>query len=799
MNIKTLNMPVNPTLKKGLILLLFTLFFTTVAIGQTAEIDSLKNELVTAKEDTMKVRVLNLLAFRFYRIKPDTTITLATQGLELATKLDYAWGKGVAQQRIGLGYNSLGQPDKAIEYYNQSLVTFRAEGDSVSVSGTLLNMGSSFYGQGRFDDAISVFEQALVIAEAAGNQQRMAGLLNNLGVVALGKSNYPVALDYYQRSLKLKEELGLHRSASSTIQNMGSIYLSLKDFDKAQEAYDRALVLKIEANDKAGQAITLNNLGLLYVDKGEPLKALEHYREGYQINKTIGAGCAINYSINGLAESHLLLDQYDSARYYSNIAIPKIKECKDTELLAAAQLVSGAIFLKQGQSARAEKDLLSSIDASNKIDNTLYLQRASELLSGIYKAQGQFEKALAQHEVFKAATDSIFNESNTRDMTLLEAQYEFDQERSQLEAANERTRLLFDEELKRQALIRNGIIGGSIMLILLALNYYRSFRLKKKANELLEDKNQQLNELSEFKENLTHMIVHDMKNPLNAVIGLSQGEATQKKLHTIGQSGQQMLNMVSNMLDVQKFEEAKVTLNTEAHLFVQLYNEASTQLELLMHAKNIELTVDIDQRVSVDVDSELVVRIIGNLLSNAVKFSNLGGLIAVKAEANENEELAVSITDHGPGLQANQLKEVFNKFWQGAKQAGYGSSTGLGLTFCKLAVEAHGGKISVDSTPGKSTTFTFTLPIAHISEEAENQETEQLEREESLILESDIAVLSKYISELGNLKVHQVGKINQIIRQMDKEEVTSPWKTNLISAMHQGNQARFDELVEMLK
>ena len=60
-------------------------------------------------------------------------------------------------------------------------------------------------------------------------------------------------------------------------------------------------------------------------------------------------------------------------------------------------------------------------------------------------------------------------------------------------------------------------------------------------------------------------------------------------------------------------------------------------------------------------------------------------------------------------------------------------------------------------------------------------------------------MLSKYIGELGNLKVHQVGKINSIIRQMDQEEVKSPWKTNLVSAMHQGNQQRFDELVEMLK
>lgn len=98
-------------------------------------------------------------------------------------------------------------------------------------------------------------------------------------------------------------------------------------------------------------------------------------------------------------------------------------------------------------------------------------------------------------------------------------------------------------------------------------------------------------------------------------------------------------------------------------------------------------------------------------------------------------------------------------------------------------------------------TVSFGIPVKEVThlEETEAGIAKPMDREDSLILESDIAVLSKYISELGQLKVHQVGKINSIIRELEEAEVKPPWKSNLVSAMHQGNQQRFDELVEMLK
>ena len=493
------------------------------------------------------------------------------------------------------------------------------------------------------------------------------------------------------------------------------------------------------------------------------------------------------------------LQEYDSALVFLKDGLAMALNMDYKEGIADTRENLARVYEEQGnhqQALAARLDNYELVKSINRIDLRLQIE---ENLAGNYEALGQYDQALLHFRLSKTLNDSLMNVQQLEAVSRLETEFETEKKEQQI--------VLLNEQNQRQQARQTGlIIIGALLLLILALVFI-ALKSKQKANRLinqqkdaLSTQNEKLIELSEFKENLTHMIVHDMKNPLNSVIGLSMGEASPHKLSTINQSGHQMLSMVTNMLDVQRFEEAKVSLNPKTHRFNDLLNEAVVHLELLMHAKGITLKRAVPAGLHVEVDGELIIRVLGNLLSNALKFSPQNKSIEINSTVPDSAGLiTIAITDYGQGITPDEVTQVFDKYWHGNEHMGSSPSTGLGLTFCKLAVEAHGGKIGVESEYGVYTRFSFTVPGIIDTSLATEEVAAPIDREESLILESDFEVLTKYIPELIQLKVHQVGRINSIIRELDKEDVQSPWKNNLVNAMHQGNQVRFDELVEMLR
>jgi len=239
----------------------------------------------------------------------------------------------------------------------------------------------------------------------------------------------------------------------------------------------------------------------------------------------------------------------------------------------------------------------------------------------------------------------------------------------------------------------------------------------------IQQQNNQLVELDKFKESMTGMIVHDLKNPLNAIMGLSSMESENDIMLMINAAGYQMLNLVMNILDVQKFEDTSMKLSLQNENLNDLVNNAMKQVSLLVKQKNILLTNELENNYVVSADGELIVRVIVNLLTNAIKFTPNSGKIAIGNEENDSSQntneqfLTICVKDTGQGIPQDKLHLVFEKFGQVvAKKSGGVRSTGLGLTFCKLSVEAHGGKIWVESEVNVGTTFKFTLPLVERSQ-----------------------------------------------------------------------------------
>jgi signal transduction histidine kinase len=237
-------------------------------------------------------------------------------------------------------------------------------------------------------------------------------------------------------------------------------------------------------------------------------------------------------------------------------------------------------------------------------------------------------------------------------------------------------------------------------------------------NDRLQDSYDQLKRLEDLQENLTHMIVHDMRSPLMGITGYLQileedagAKLTLEELAMLRDArsgGQALVGMVTSLLDVGRLEQGRMPLNVTAVDMDGLIQDALKSLGSL--TRRVRLLYEQQaEPVMVDCDASLVTRVIANLVANAIKFNPEGSKVTVSVEKN-GAGVTLSVSDTGNGIPREYQQKIFEKFGQvEARQQRQVCSTGLGLTFCKLAVEAHGGTIGVDSDVGKGSRFWFTL------------------------------------------------------------------------------------------
>ena len=240
--------------------------------------------------------------------------------------------------------------------------------------------------------------------------------------------------------------------------------------------------------------------------------------------------------------------------------------------------------------------------------------------------------------------------------------------------------------------------------------------------ELAEANFSRLQELEAMRDSLIHMIVHDLRTPLTAVIGGLQtlsyiGELNtyQRELVAISTSGaKKLLDMVNDLLSISKMESGTLEISRQSVHAHEIGRRAVDQMRGLAQDKNIVLEHDCSAEMPLlSVDEEMMARILVNLIGNAIKFTPNDGAIHLRAWHDaENGETHFAIKDSGQGIPPEAFERIFDKFGQVDGGTGTRTSTGLGLTFCKMAIEAHGGRIGVESEVGQGSTFFFVLPGA---------------------------------------------------------------------------------------
>lgn len=566
---------------------------------------------------------------------------------------------------------------------------------------------SLFYSLGLYDESLPLFLESIELFEKFKDWPAYAYALNDVGNL------------YYQQ---------------------GMLDLAKEYFEKAKEGYKN---FEKEEDKYYGFAVYENNIALIAIEEGDFNLAEKHFRKGLYFRKLAGRNNLLSDSYIYLGRLKNAMDQKDSCMYYLHLAMVTdsalnliheqihstrtyayylvritgeqekslkyykralylSKKYKVYENTALIYLGIGGYYARkyQADSANYYGWLADSIA---KVQNQKNIRKST--LKFLKENYAYLNDYLNYSKVLENIIDLNQNNNEINDDKALKAQIRFEVKKRKKE-----------EELRKKEKRSNSIIIFLLISLLCLLISYAILLIRSRNRVKLNEKrlDQALKQeklLKEHQTEMTNMIIHDLKSPLNVIINCKTIFQSNEDLDLIQHAGYQMDNLVMNILEVYKSEVSEVVPNTEECDFIDLISSSVAQLNYFAKSKNISIEYPKTIQCIVAADRDMIIRVLANLLSNAVKFSPKNQRIWFELKKIETSTIKVSVFNNGSSIPPENQELIFKRFKSSGDKPKHGvKSTGLGLTYCKIAVEAHGGEIGLFSEPDTPVEFWFTLP-----------------------------------------------------------------------------------------
>lgn len=437
--------------------LLFSIFVLNVpAFAQRGKPsrDSLKVAIEKASTDTAKIRLINELAYESTSDAPDEAIKYANQAMEMSKKLNYEVGLMNSHNVRGLA-----------EYYMTN-----------------------------YDQALKDFHISKDIAIRMGDKLKSAAAINNIGLVYDDKADYQKALEYYMEALKLCEEIGAGNSSwmyGSTLNNVGLIYQNMGKYDQALDFFARSMKVKEKIGNVRGVGSSMHNIGLAYKLKGEYEKSLEYYLKALEIRKAMNDESGTALTLNNIGSLYETMQEYDKAYPYLREALDIKEKQKDKYSLSLSLFSVGANYCNRGKPQEGFVYLQRAMDIAQSIGTKDLIKRGYEDFAQYYSKMGNFQKAYEYQKLLTEIKDSILNSENSKQMNEMQTKYETEKKQKEIEL------LTKDSEIQALQLNRNKLwmfvlIAAVLLVLSLAALLYNRYKLKQRANDLLETQNTEI-------------------------------------------------------------------------------------------------------------------------------------------------------------------------------------------------------------------------------------------------------------------------------------------------------------------
>jgi signal transduction histidine kinase len=717
---------------KKLILCIFLIFYIgSSTYSQNKAIDSLKNVLLTQKEDTSKVNTLHELGFQYGFVGDfEKSLDCAKKALVLSEKLGYKKGELKAYlYLIDINQRGLGNQQEAMQYCKKGIELSEKYQDDNNLASFYLQMSyinSNLYNS---PEALNYSFKALKIFESSDDKINLSETYNSIAILYRNEKKYSEALNYFKLCLKLKESLGTDElwAVARTHNNIGKIYLLQNKIELALQSTLKGLNIFKKLADKApnwGLPYTYNCMASIYEAKADSL---------VQKQDKISAEKEYKNALDFFLKSQETWESIRSGTggsFYASI---------------------GNIYLKLKQYQAARINLSKAIVFSENNKNYFEGNRDTYLcMSKLDSIEGKWKDAYNHYKLYTIVRDSLENTEKTKAITTQLMQFEFDKKEALTTAEQEKK----DLDHKRTRNLQYAALAG---LILIVSGLFYNNHQKQKAKTEIEKAYSQLKstqaqliqkeKLASLGE-LTAGIAHEIQNPLNFVNNFSElsvelakelqeeiekspltpdggiflsskdkeyideiiGDLAQNQ-EKINLHGKRASSIVKGMLEHSR-------MSTGVKELTDINKLADEYLRLSYHGlrakdKNFNADYELiaDENLPlINIIPQDIGRVLLNLINNAfwaVKTVEKP-LVTVTTEQSNNQ-IIIKVTDNGIGMSEATKAKIFQPFFT-TKPTGEGTGLGLSLSY-DIVTKGHGGTMEVESVEGEKTTFVVKLPF----------------------------------------------------------------------------------------
>ncbi len=616
---------------------------------------------------------------------------------------------------------------------------------------------------------VSMFQAQEVDEAALDITNKKIDSLLNVAVKTISTSDYSSSVALLNRARDLATTVNNNKYIGITSHTLSKIYLQADDLVNASRENEKAISIQKTTTDTEGLGQSYITSSDIALRKGDYAKAEEYVTlaSDQLTNKNRPQLLAKLYSNKGVIlhsqkEYQKAIDQYD-------LAINQSRFSKNNYLLATNLSQKGKTLLLLDNLKEADLTIKEAQEISAQENFPEILQETYKTASEIAQKQNNDEEAAKQMMLYQDLQKEL---SPTQLVKILPI------ENNKAEEALISQNLTKDITREQQGRMQGKMLGKVLIismvtiLSLLILSLYKNNNLRAKANELLQAKNTELiiakdnaEKASMVKAQFLSTITHELRTPMYAVTGLTHlllsenpTEEQKKHLDSLKFSGEYLLSLINNILDLNKLEANKVEVEQTAFNLKKRIEDVLFALEKSAKDKGNNLNFEFDPDIPSELlgDPLMISQILINLVGNAVKFTRDGNVfvrVQKIKETNQNIALHFEIEDSGEGISKKKQKNIFQNFTQGsvAINRKFGG-TGLGLSIVKNLLDLLNSKITLESTLGKGSKFSFDIEynLSQLSAEEKNPH--------NIIYDVDYVAL-----ENRKILVVEDNKINQMI------------------------------------